>query len=107
MDGSVRCLLCRAIAPRHTLPSCDGGVVRGWATSGAPRGRDLELPGRHEAGANIHLGLDWLASVYFGHVQSVGPRVLVLGGPLGAMAAHIHDNAGGTDVVSARRAFDS
>jgi NADPH-dependent glutamate synthase beta subunit-like oxidoreductase len=35
---------------------------------GAPRGRDLELPGREEAAANIHIGIDWLASVSFGHV---------------------------------------
>src|SRR5690606_20726869 len=26
---------------------------------GAPRGRDLDLPGREEAGANIHVGIDW------------------------------------------------
>src|SRR3546814_19770410 len=36
--------------------------------SGAPRGRDLDLPGRREGAANIHVGLDWLANVYFGHV---------------------------------------
>src|SRR6187455_580996 len=40
--------------------------------SGAPRGRDLELPGRKEAAANIHIGLDWLASVYFEHIKKIG-----------------------------------
>jgi NADPH-dependent glutamate synthase beta subunit-like oxidoreductase/ferredoxin len=53
--------------------------------SGAPRGRDLDVPGRSEAAAKIHLGLDWLASVYFGHVMSVGKRVIVLGGGNTAM----------------------
>ncbi|MBM3557509.1 MAG: glutamate synthase, partial [Alphaproteobacteria bacterium] len=36
--------------------------------SGAPRGRDLDVPGRKEAAANIHVGIDWLANVSFGHV---------------------------------------
>jgi NADPH-dependent glutamate synthase beta subunit-like oxidoreductase len=53
--------------------------------SGAPRGRDLDLPGRREAAANIHIGLDWLAAVYFGHVTAIGRRVLVLGGGNTAM----------------------
>ena len=37
--------------------------------SGAPRGRDLEIPGRTEAAAHIHIGIDWLSSVSFGHVE--------------------------------------
>ncbi len=53
--------------------------------SGAPRGRDLDLPGRKEAAANIHIGLDWLASVYFEHVKKIGRRVIVLGGGNTAM----------------------
>jgi NADPH-dependent glutamate synthase beta subunit-like oxidoreductase len=52
---------------------------------GAPRGRDLDIPGRWEAQANIHIGIDWLASVAFGHVTSVGQRVIVLGGGNTAM----------------------
>jgi NADPH-dependent glutamate synthase beta subunit-like oxidoreductase len=52
---------------------------------GAPRGRDLDLPGRKEAAANIHIGIDWLASVSFGHITSVGKRVIVLGGGNTAM----------------------
>jgi NADPH-dependent glutamate synthase beta subunit-like oxidoreductase/ferredoxin len=52
---------------------------------GAPRGRDLHIPGRQEAAAAIRVGLDWLASVYFGHVTKVGKRVLVLGGGNTAM----------------------
>jgi formate dehydrogenase beta subunit len=53
--------------------------------SGAPRGRDLEIPGRMEAAANIHIGIDWLASVSFGHIDKIGRRVVVLGGGNTAM----------------------
>ncbi len=52
---------------------------------GAPRGRDLPIPGRREAAANIHIGIDWLSSVSFGHVTKVGRRVIVLGGGNTAM----------------------
>ncbi|MBS1776782.1 MAG: FAD-dependent oxidoreductase [Bacteroidetes bacterium] len=54
--------------------------------SGAPRGRDLlELPGRNEGDANIHIGINWLASVAFEHTKKIGKRVLVLGGGNTAM----------------------
>jgi len=53
--------------------------------SGAPRGRDLDIPGRQEAKANIHIGIDWLSSVSFGHIESIGKRVIVLGGGNTAM----------------------
>ena len=53
--------------------------------SGAPRGRDLEIPGRAEANANIHIGIDWLSSVSFGHIDKIGKRVIVLGGGNTAM----------------------
>jgi len=52
---------------------------------GAPRGRELDIPGRQEAKADIHIGIDWLASVYFGHVTHVKKRVIVLGGGNTAM----------------------
>jgi formate dehydrogenase (NADP+) beta subunit len=52
---------------------------------GAPRGRDLDLPGRHAAPGHVHIGIDWLASVSFGHVSSIGKRVVVLGGGNTAM----------------------
>jgi NADPH-dependent glutamate synthase beta subunit-like oxidoreductase len=52
---------------------------------GAPRGRELNIPGRKEAAANIHIGIDWLASVSFGHTTAIGRRVIVLGGGNTAM----------------------
>ena len=53
--------------------------------SGAPRGRDLEIPGRKEAAKNIHIGIDWLSNVSFGHIDKIGKRVIVLGGGNTAM----------------------
>ncbi|MGJ8664033.1 MAG: FAD-dependent oxidoreductase [Marinicella sp.] len=54
--------------------------------TGAPRGRDLpQLPGREEGDSNIHIGIDWLASVAFEHIDKVGEKVLVLGGGNTAM----------------------
>ncbi|MBW8854100.1 MAG: FAD-dependent oxidoreductase, partial [Bradyrhizobium sp.] len=53
--------------------------------SGAPRGRELDIPGRKEAAGNIHIGIEWLASVSFGHVEKIGRRVIVLGGGNTAM----------------------
>src|ERR1700687_1787330 len=46
---------------------------------GAPRGRDLDIPGREAAAKNIHIGIDWLSSVSFGHISKIGKRVIVLG----------------------------
>lgn len=48
--------------------------------SGAPRGKDLELEGRRGTGeSRIHIGIDWLQSVAFGHITEIGKRVLVIG----------------------------
>jgi NADPH-dependent glutamate synthase beta subunit-like oxidoreductase/formate hydrogenlyase subunit 6/NADH:ubiquinone oxidoreductase subunit I len=67
--------------------------------SGAPRGRDLDLPGREEARANIHIGIDWLSSVSFGHIEKIGRRVIVLGGGNTAMdCCRTSRRLGGEDV---------
>jgi NADPH-dependent glutamate synthase beta subunit-like oxidoreductase/ferredoxin len=47
--------------------------------TGAPKGKELDVPGRQEADANVHIGIEWLESIHFGHVDSVGERVLVIG----------------------------
>src|ERR1700733_5119868 len=46
--------------------------------SGAPKGKELELPGRHDTD-RIHIGITWLESVAFGHIGSIGERVLIIG----------------------------
>jgi NADPH-dependent glutamate synthase beta subunit-like oxidoreductase len=76
--------------------------------SGAPRGRDLDIPGRREAAKNIHIGIDWLASVSFGHTDKIGKRVIVLGGGNTAMdCCRTSRRLGGEDVkVIVRSGFE-
>src|SRR4249919_3183936 len=75
---------------------------------GAPRGRDLDLPGRWDAKDHIHIGIDWLSSVSFGHISKIGKRVIVLGGGNTAMdCCRSSRRLGGDDVkVVVRSGFD-
>ena len=87
-------------------------LAEGWDAifvgSGAPRGRDLDIPGRKEAAKNIHIGIDWLSSVSFGHVTKIGKRVIVLGGGNTAMdCCRSARRLGGEDVnVVVRSGFE-
>ncbi len=76
--------------------------------SGAPRGRDLDIPGRREAAKNIHIGIDWLSSVSFGHINKIGKRVVVLGGGNTAMdCCRSSRRLGGEEVtVAVRSGFE-
>ena len=76
--------------------------------AGAPRGRDLDVPGRQEAARNIHIGIDWLSSVSFGHIERIGRRVIVLGGGNTAMdCCRTARRLGGEDVkVVVRSGFE-
>src|SRR5204863_4364202 len=68
----------------NRIDSLKALLAEGWDAvfvgSGAPRGRELDIPGRKEAAANIHIGIDWLSSVSFGHIDKISRRVIVLGG---------------------------
>jgi formate dehydrogenase beta subunit len=57
----------------------DGGFDAVFVGSGAPKGKELKLPGREAGAANIHIGIAWLESVAFGHIDKIGERVLIIG----------------------------
>ncbi len=94
------------------IDSLKGLLAKGYDAvfvgSGAPRGRDLDLPGRKEAAKNIHIGIDWLSSVSFGHIEKIGKRVIVLGGGNTAMdCCRSSKRLGGDDVkVIVRSGFE-
>ena len=56
----------------------DGGFDAIFVGTGAPRGKELELPGRYDT-ENVHIGIDWLESVAFEHKKSIGENVLIIG----------------------------
>ncbi len=73
---------------------------------GAPKGKELELPGRHDdESGHIHIGIEWLKSVAFGHIDTIGERVLIIGVGNTAMdCCRTSRRMGGRDVkVMARR----
>jgi formate dehydrogenase beta subunit len=57
----------------------EGGFDAVFVGSGAPKGKELKLPGREAAAANVHIGIAWLESVAFGHIDKIGERVLIIG----------------------------
>ena len=57
----------------------EGGFDAVFVGSGAPKGKELSLPGRSEGAANIHIGISWLESIAFEHVKAVGEKVLIIG----------------------------
>ena len=96
----------------HWVDSLRKVLDEGWDAvfvgTGAPRGRDADIPGRQEAAANIHIGIDWLANVAFGHTTKISRRVIVLGGGNTAMdCCRSARRIGGEDVkVVVRSGFE-
>lgn len=82
-----------------------GGFDAVFIGSGAPRGKDLDLPGRWDDAEHVHIGMEWLQSVAFEHVKSIGERVLVIGVGNTAMdCCRTARRLGGKDIkVMARR----
>jgi formate dehydrogenase (NADP+) beta subunit len=111
LDEEIGYILDLGIDVRYSTPVHSMGALLqgGWDAvfvgSGAPRGKDLEAPGRWDDTAHVHIGIDWLESVHFGHVDAIGERVLIIGVGNTAMdCCRTSLRLGGKDVmVMARR----
>jgi formate dehydrogenase beta subunit len=96
----------------HEITSLKGLLEKDYDAifvgTGAPLGRDLNVPGRYDCEDKIHIGIDWLANVSFGHFDSIAKNVIVLGGGNTAMdCCRTAKRLGGTDVkVVVRSSFD-
>jgi len=111
LDEEIAMIVDMGVEVRYGQPVASMKALLGqgfdavFVGSGAPRGKDLELPGRKEAGDRIHIGIDWLESVAFEHIHQIGERVLIIGVGNTAMdCCRTARRIGGKDVkVMARR----
>ena len=83
LDMGVVCHFGEEISSMKSLMEQDFDAY--FVGTGAPRGRDLELLGRQEVDDYIHIGIDWLSSVAFGHITEISGKVIVMGGGNTAM----------------------
>jgi formate dehydrogenase (NADP+) beta subunit len=115
LDEEVEIILNMGVDIRYNTPiSSLRGLLAGegagtrfdavFVGTGAPRGKDLELPGRRDSD-RIHIGIDWLESVAFDHIHSIGEKVLIVGVGNTAMdCCRTSRRLGGKDIkVMARR----
>src|SRR5687768_13667310 len=111
LDEEVDYILDLGVEVRYSTPVDSLGALleEGWDAvfvgSGAPRGKNLDAPGRYDDTAHVHIGIDWLESVHFGHIETIGERVLIIGVGNTAMdCCRTSLRLGGKDVkVMARR----
>jgi formate dehydrogenase beta subunit len=112
LDSETQVILDMGVEVRYNSPITsmkallDEGFDAVFVGVGAPRGKELDLPGRwDEAESHIYIGIDWLESVAFGHVSEIGKRVLIIGVGNTAMdCCRSSRRLGGTDIkVMARR----
>ena len=110
LDEEVGMILDMGVDIRYNSPVSsmtailEDGYDAVFVGCGAPRGKDLDIPGRNESD-RIHIGIDWLESVAFGHIDKIGSRVLIIGVGNTAMdCCRTSRRMGGTDIkVMARR----
>ena len=107
LDMGVTSLFSKRVDSLESLLAKDYDAV--FVGTGAPRGKDLDLPGRTEADANVHIGIDWLQSVAFEHTEKIGKKVIVLGGGNTAMdCCRTARRLGGEQVtITVRSTFDA
>lgn len=85
LDDECAQIIDMGVDIRYSSPvqSMKGLLAEGYDAvfvgTGAPRGKELDLPGRKEASANVHIGIEWLESVAFEHIKTIGKRVLIIG----------------------------
>jgi NADPH-dependent glutamate synthase beta subunit-like oxidoreductase/ferredoxin len=111
LDEEIGAIVDMGVEVRYSTPvkSMKSLLAEGFDAvfvgSGAPKGKELDVPGRKECADNIHIGIDWLASVHFGHIAKIGERVLIIGVGNTAMdCCRTSKRLGGKDVkVMARR----
>jgi formate dehydrogenase beta subunit len=111
LDEEIEMITGMGVEVRYSTPvdSMRALLAEGWDAvfvgSGAPKGKELDLPGRWEAAPWVHIGIEWLESVHFGHVDRIGERVLIIGVGNTAMdCCRTSRRLGATDIkVMARR----
>ena len=106
LDMGINCRFGDEISSMKDLLREDYDAI--FVGTGAPLGKHLDLPGYQEAKENIHTGIEWLASVAFEHIDSIGNKVIVLGGGNTAMdCCRTSKRLGGDEVtVVVRSGFD-
>ncbi len=110
IDEETQVILDMGVEIRYNTPVesmrglMDQGFDAVFVGTGAPRGKNLDIPGRYETD-RIHIGIDWLESVAFGHIETIGERVLIIGVGNTAMdCCRSSRRMGGKDIkVMARR----
>jgi len=107
LDMGVNKIFSRRVDSLNEVLAQDYDAI--FVGTGAPKGKDLDLPGRQEADANVHLGINWLGSVAFEHTKSIGKNVVVLGGGNTAMdCCRTARRLGGETVtITVRSTFDA
>ena len=84
LDDEIAMIVDMGVEMRYATPvtSMRALLAERWDAvfvgSGAPRGKELDVPGRWESD-RVHVGIEWLESVHFGHVETIGRRVLIVG----------------------------